>query len=59
MGDKYELTTETIFYDQVDLHRIRALRDIKRAGGQLIAKAGQLGGFVESLGNLSKMVLAG
>ena len=44
---KYELTDETITHCGHTLHRIRALRDF----GTI--KKGDLGGFVESEGNLS------
>ncbi len=44
---KYELTDETIEFAGKTLHRIRALRSFGKV------KAGDVGGFVESEGNLS------
>ncbi len=44
---KYELTDESINYNGVTLHRIRALRDFGNV------KKGDLGGFVEKEENLS------
>lgn len=52
---KYELTDETIEYDGVTLHRIRALKDIFiKDFGMRNVQAGDYGGFVESETNLSK-----
>lgn len=45
-NSKYELTNETIEFEGVTLHRIKALRDF----GDI--KAGDLGGYVESEKNL-------
>jgi hypothetical protein len=47
---KYEMTDETKIVDGHTLHRIRALVDIPRRG----VKAGDLGGWIESEGNLSQ-----
>lgn len=49
MDKKYELTDETIrFANGTVLHRIRALRDVGK-----VAKAGDLGGWIEREENLS------
>jgi len=48
MSDKYELTQETIDFNGIILHRIRALKDFGSV------KAGSLGGFIESEKNLSQ-----
>ena len=45
-NSKYELTNETIEFEGVTLHRIKALRDFGNV------KAGDLGGYVESERNL-------
>ena len=45
----FELTRETIVHDGIRLHRIRATRDIAVHD----VKAGDLGGFVQHLGNLA------
>lgn len=47
---KYELTSETMYFDGKTLHRIRALKDISK----MSVKAGDLGGWVESEENLSQ-----
>lgn len=47
--NKYELTNETVQHGSRTLYRIRALRDLP--GG---VKTGDMGGFVESVGNLSQ-----
>ena len=52
MQKKYEFTGETICYKDHMLHRIRALVDVFRRG-EVIAKAGDLGGWIESEYNLS------
>ena len=46
---KYELTSETIKFNGVTLHRIKALKDFSDV------KAGDLGGWVEEEENLSQM----
>jgi len=48
MSDKYELTQETINFDGIVLHRIRALKDF----GSVYA--GDLGGYIQSKKNLSQ-----
>ena len=45
---KYELTKETMYFDGVTLHRIKALKDFRNVD------AGELGGWVESEKNLSQ-----
>lgn len=52
MQKKYEFTRKTICYKAHMLHQIRALVDIFRRG-EIIAKAGDLGGWIESEHNLS------
>lgn len=58
-NDKYELTDETIEFDGVTLHRIRALRDIRTVkdcgDGIRSILAGDYGGFVESEANLGEI----
>ena len=49
MSNHYELTDETIHYEGRTLHRIRATRDLPYHH----VKAGDLGGYVEHLDNLS------
>ena len=46
---KYELSNETIVFNGVTLHRIKALKDFSDV------KAGDLGGWVEKEDNLSQM----
>ena len=46
---KYELTSETIKFNDITLHRIKALKDFS------YVKAGDLGGWVEKEDNLSQM----
>ena len=50
MNKKYELTDETKGIGGITLHRIRALMDISRYG----ARAGDIGGWIESESNLSQ-----
>ena len=45
---KYELTTDSITHNDVTLYRIKALKDFGNV------KAGELGGYVQSLDNLSQ-----
>jgi carbonic anhydrase/acetyltransferase-like protein (isoleucine patch superfamily) len=54
-NNKYELTDETVEFNGVTLHRIRALRDIRdiKNGDIKSVKAGDLGGYIESEKNLS------
>lgn len=46
--NKYELTNETIEFENKKLFRIRALKDFR------YVKAGDLGGYVENVNNLSQ-----
>lgn len=48
MGNKYELTEETMKFQSVTLHRIRALKSF---GG---VRAGELGGWIEGYRNLDQ-----
>ena len=47
--EKYELTSETIEFNGVTLHRIKALKDFSDV------KAGDLGGWIEKEDNLSQI----
>ena len=51
--EKYELTSDTIIIDGHVLHRIRALIDFAACDGTPVA-AGTVGGYVESMDNLSQ-----
>lgn len=50
---KYELTEQIRRIRSVRVFRIRTLRDIEDDSGRVVAKAGELGGFVQSDRNLS------
>lgn len=50
---KYIITAETVQIGARTLHRIKALRDIKK-GRFIIARKGELGGYIESESNLSQ-----
>ena len=50
MSKKYELTNETVEFDEVTLYRIKALKDIPRYD----VKKGDLGGWLEEESNLSQ-----